>query len=62
MTRLCKNCKSELGVDDDVCQACGANNPVVLPWYTLPLGALIVAALILLLVDFGDVLRLFGAD
>ncbi len=62
MMRRCRNCKVELGVDDDVCQACGANNPVVLPWYTLPLGALIVVALILLLVDFGDVLRVFGAN
>jgi len=60
--RLCRKCGSALGIDDDVCQACGANNPVPLPWYTMPVGALIVAALVLLLVDFGDIARLFGAE
>jgi RNA polymerase subunit RPABC4/transcription elongation factor Spt4 len=31
--RVCHNCGSALGVDDDLCQACGARNPVVHPWY-----------------------------
>ena len=60
--RLCRKCKSPLGIDDDLCQACGTNNPVPLPWYTMPLGALIAAALVLLLVDFDDIARLFGAE
>ncbi len=60
--RLCRKCGSALGIDDDLCQACGTQNPVPLPWYTMPLGALIVAALILFLVDFDDVARLFGAN
>ena len=60
--RLCRKCRSELGIDDDLCQACGTNNPVPLPWYTMPLGALIVVALVLLLVDFDDIARLFSTD
>jgi RNA polymerase subunit RPABC4/transcription elongation factor Spt4 len=57
--RLCRNCKSELQIDQDVCQSCGTNNPLVTPWYTYPLGALIVAVLIFLLVDFNDIRKLF---
>lgn len=58
--RLCRECRAPLGIDDDRCQDCGTNNPVPLPWYTMPLGALIVLALILFLVDFGDVAKLFA--
>lgn len=57
--RLCRRCGAGLGVDDDRCQACGAANPVPLPWYTPFLGLAIVALLVLLLVDFDDVARLF---
>jgi RNA polymerase subunit RPABC4/transcription elongation factor Spt4 len=60
--RLCRKCRSRLGIDDDVCQACGTNNPVPLPWYTMPLGALIVVALVLLLVDFDDIAQVFGFE
>ena len=56
--RLCRSCKSELLVDQDVCQVCGANNPLVIPWYTYPLGALMVAVLAYLLIDFGDLMKL----
>jgi len=62
VTRVCRKCRAELGADDDVCRVCGETNPVVLPWYTLPLGALIVAILVLLLVDFGDIVRLFSSE
>ena len=58
--RLCRQCKSPLGADDERCLVCGANNPVVLPWYTYPLGALIVAALVWLLVDFEDLAKVLG--
>jgi RNA polymerase subunit RPABC4/transcription elongation factor Spt4 len=57
--RLCRECKEALGVDEDICRSCGARNPLVLPWYTWPIGALIVLALFALLVDFNDVIRLF---
>lgn len=57
--RLCRSCQTELQVDQDVCQVCGTNNPLVTPWYTYPLGALMVAALAYLLIDFDDVMKLF---
>ena len=60
MQRLCRECQEPLEVDQDVCRACGANNPIVLPWYTYLVGAAIVAVLILLLVDFDDVARVLG--
>lgn len=56
--RLCRKCRSELQVDQDICQACGANNPLVTPWYTYPLGALMVAFLAYLLIDFDDLRKL----
>ncbi len=62
MKRRCGKCGSKLDVDDDVCQDCGARNPVPLPWYTHFLGALIVAVIALLLVDVGDVMRVLGFD
>jgi RNA polymerase subunit RPABC4/transcription elongation factor Spt4 len=55
--RVCHKCGSALGVDDDLCQACGARNPVVHPWYIYPLGFLIVAALFALLVDWDSLWR-----
>lgn len=59
-TRLCRKCKTPLGVDDDICQTCGESNPIPLPWYTPILGGLIVLGLVLLLVDFDDVRRVLG--
>lgn len=58
--RLCRSCGAELGIDDDRCAACGTGNPAPLPWYTPLLGVLIIALLVLLLVDFGDVARVLG--
>jgi len=60
MKRLCRECQEPLGVDQDICRACGANNPIPLPWYTYLVGAAIVAILVLLLVDFDDVGRVLG--
>ena len=57
--RVCRSCGDKLDVDQDICRTCGANNPLVNPWYTYPLGALIVAVLGYLLIDFNDVRRLF---
>ena len=57
--RLCRSCETELQVDQDVCHVCGTNNPLVHPWYTYPLGAVMVAALAYLLIDFDDVMKLF---
>lgn len=57
--RLCRNCQTELQVDQDICQACGTHNPLVTPWYTYPLGALMVAVLAYFLIDFGHVMKLF---
>ncbi len=62
MNRKCRKCGAALGVDDDACQACGANNPAPVPWYTPLLGVAILAALVLLLVDFDDVARLLGLN
>ncbi|MGF1609402.1 MAG: hypothetical protein ACFCUQ_08400 [Kiloniellales bacterium] len=65
-TRVCHQCGSTLGIDDDRCQACGAYNPVAHPWYIYPLGLLIVAALFALLVDWDALWRyaapLFGSQ
>jgi hypothetical protein len=55
--RLCRKCRSTLEIDDDLCRACGANNPVTLPWYTLPLGLVLWAIVIGFVVDFGEVWR-----
>lgn len=55
--RVCRKCGTGLGVDDELCPACGTRNPVIYPWYIYPLGFLIVAALFALLVDWGALLR-----
>ncbi len=57
--RLCRNCGTGLDIDQDICHSCGTKNPLVNPWYTYPLGALIVAVLGLLLIDFNDIRKLF---
>lgn len=59
MRRLCRQCRAELGVDDEACQVCGASNPVPLPWYTPLLGAAILAVLVWLLVDVDTLVRFF---
>lgn len=51
MDRRCKACGEPLGVDDDVCRSCGATNEIKHPWYIWPIGFLIVAVLVALLVD-----------
>ena len=56
--RRCRKCSAELGVDQDVCHVCGTGNPLTTPWYTYPLGLLIVALLAYLLIDFDDLRRL----
>lgn len=58
--RLCRRCHARLGIDDDVCQACGMNNPVPVPWHAPLLGAAVVIVLVYLLVDFDDVARVLG--
>ena len=60
MRRLCRQCRSELGVDDEACQVCGALNPVPLPWYTPFLGAVMLAVIVWLLVDVEALVRFFA--
>ncbi len=57
--RLCRSCGDQLDVDQDICRTCGTHNPLVTPWYTYPLGALMVAVLGYLLIDFDDIVKLF---
>lgn len=57
--RLCRSCQTPLDIDQDICPSCGASNPLINPWYTYPLGALIVAVLAFLLIDFNDIRKLF---
>ncbi|MGO1120369.1 hypothetical protein ACTL6U_16810 [Rhodovibrionaceae bacterium A322] len=58
--RLCRSCEAKLGIDDDVCPACGESNPVVVPWYTKAIGGAIVILIIFALVDFDDVMKVLG--
>lgn len=53
--RLCRRCGTKLEFDQDVCPACGENNPIPKPWYTPVLGALIIIVLGYFLLDFGDI-------
>ncbi len=53
--RLCRRCQTKLEIDQDVCPACGENNPIPKPWYTPVLGALIIIVLGYFLIDFGDI-------
>ena len=59
MRRLCRQCRAELGVDDEACQACGALNPVPLPWYTPFLGAVMLALMFWFLVDVEALVMFF---
>ena len=54
--RLCRQCHDPLGIDDDRCQTCGASNPLVLPWYTYPVGFLMMAAIAYFLIDWSALL------
>lgn len=56
--RLCRRCKSPLGIDDDRCQVCGENNPVVLPWYTPLVGLALLIIMAYFLIDFDEVRKL----
>ncbi len=59
MRRLCRQCRAELGVDDEACQVCGASNPIPLPWYTPFLGAVMLALMFWFLVDVEALVRFF---
>lgn len=49
--RNCRKCSASLGIDDDLCQACGARNPLRHPWYIWPLAAVIFLLAFYFLVD-----------
>lgn len=53
--RLCRRCQTRLEIDQDVCPACGENNPIPKPWYTPILGGLIIIVLGYFLIDFAAV-------
>ncbi len=53
--RLCRRCQTKLEIDQDICPACGENNPIPKAWYTPVLGALIIIVLGYFLIDFGDI-------
>ena len=61
MERHCRSCGEALGVDEDVCRACGARNEIQHPWYIWPIGFLIVAVLVFLLVDIEFWQRYFAS-
>ena len=50
--RLCRRCGAVIGIDDDRCERCGAENKVTLPWYGPLVGVAIVGLFVWLLVDF----------
>ena len=58
--RLCRRCHTKLEIDQDVCPACGENNPIPKPWYTPVLGFLIIIILGYFLIDFGAIAEFFG--
>jgi len=60
--RICRKCHTRLEEDQETCPACKAHNPVPKPWYVPFVGGAIVLALVLLLVDFGDVARVLGLE
>lgn len=60
--RSCRKCGTALGVDVDICPACGENNPLLVPWYTWVLGPIIVVLLGWLLVDFEDLKKVVGIE
>lgn len=58
--RLCRKCRAPLAVDQDICQVCGTRNPIPLPWYTYPLGLLILAAIGYFLIDWRALVAYFS--
>ena len=56
--RLCRRCREPLGVDDDLCAACGERNPVTMPWWGPFAGALMLLLVAYFLVDFEPILNL----
>ena len=55
--RHCHKCGDGLMIDQDICQSCGANNPLPVPWYTWVVGPIMVAILAYFLVDFDALKR-----
>ena len=55
--RKCPKCSTEIGIDEDVCYACGENVPFNHPWYIMPLGGIIVLSLFWLLTDFDALIQ-----
>jgi len=51
--RTCRKCGAVIGIDDDRCDRCGAENRVTLPWYGPIVGFAIVGLIAYFLVDFG---------
>lgn len=60
--RYCHKCNEPLAVDQDICQTCGARNPLQVPWYTWVLGPIIVLVLGWLLIDFDDLKKVVGIE
>jgi len=60
--RHCHKCNEPLMIDQDICQVCGARNPLVVPWYTWVLGPIIVIIIGWLLIDFDALKRLAGME
>lgn len=58
--RICRRCHTKLEIDQDVCPACGENNPIPKPWYTPVLGFLIIFVLGYFLIDFGAIAEFLG--
>ena len=58
--RRCRECDEPLMIDQDICQVCGANNPLPVPWYTWVVGPIMVAILAYFLVDFEALKRYLG--
>ena len=60
--RYCHKCNEPLMIDQDICQVCGANNPLPVPWYTWVIGPIIVLLLGWWLIDFYALKRLAGFE
>ena len=60
--RYCHKCNEPLMIDQDICQVCGANNPLPVPWYTWVIGPIIVLLLGWWLIDFDALKRLAGFE
>ena len=60
--RYCHKCNEPLMVDQDICQVCGANNPLEVPWYTWVIGPIIVLLLGWWLIDIDALKQLAGFE